>query len=486
MTDLVFGEWLPDQNDTENPGVIDALNVIARTQNSYGPVRELSELYNALSARCQGAGAFRGSAGTVFNVAADQTNLYELQSATWTDISGSTYNVQAEDMVRFTQFGDLVIAANGTDAPQAADIEGGGNFAALGGSPLIARDVTTLRDFVFFGGVASDENKVFWSGFNDPDFYTFGTSQSDEQSIPEGGAVQRVIGGEFGTVLMERSIYRVSYVGADSGVFQFDRIHEKTGSAAPNAVAADKNNIFFLDWDGFYMLAGGTQLVPIGDQKLDNYFWSRVNQSYLYRIVATVDPLNKRYVVAYPTEASTDGTPDEILFFPWTIGRWSRAEIDVEYLTPHLSGVGYHTDNIDTVIGNTDATDFSVDTALFGGSGQASLAAFTTNHKVASFTGATLAWLIETLEGQLNRGRRTLVSEVWPEGDATGLSVALGYRNMPNEAVQWTSFMDQNEYGFCPTGIDARYQRARVAGVADTNWSHMRGINLRQRRAGRY
>lgn len=490
MTDLVFGEWLPDQNATENPGVIDALNVIALTPTSYGSVRALTELYNALGARCQGAGAFRGTDGTVVNVAFDATKAYRLDAGVWTDISrllGGAYAVQAEDMVRCTQFGDLIISVNGNDAPQAYDISLAGNFAALGGSPPVARDVATIRDFVEFGGILTAENKVVWSGLNDPDFYTAGQNQSDEQELPEGGQVQRIVGGEFGSVIMESAIYRQTYIGAPD-VFQFDKMAAKVGTCAPGSVSTYRQNTFMLDWDGFYMLVGGQELVPIGDQKLDTYFWDRVNQSYLYRIVSTIDPLKKRYVVAYPTEDSVDGTPDEILFYPWELGRWSRASIDVEMLWPHLSNQGYNWDTIDTVIGNTDATSLSVDTALFGGTGQATIAAFSTNHKLATFTGATLEALIETLEAQLSPHMRSLITEIWPEGagSSMSLSAAIGYRNIPNEAVTWTSYVDQNAYGFCPMGVDARYLRARLKVAAGGTWDHLRGLNLKALASGVY
>lgn len=483
-----FGPWLPDLPELENPGALEAKNVMPETENSYGPVNALQEIGDALTARCQGGGSFRGIGGTVFVTAGDATKLYKWSGSAWSDVSrlvGGAYSTATEDMWQFTQFGDTVIAVNGTDAPQKWPIGSASNYAALGGSPPVGRFVTTIRDFVQIGRIAAAKNRVHWSSINNAEAWTVGTSQCDLQDIPEGGQVMGQVGGEYGVIFMERSIYRQTYIGAPA-VFQFDRIGEHVGCAAENSITPHENIIFFLDADGFYLLKGGSELVPIGDQRVDRYFWNDVNQSFLYRVVGIVEPIRKRWIVAYPSNASSSGTPDKLLIYSFALDRWSRAEMTLDYLMMFLSNQGYHTDNIDTVITNTDATAFRIDSNQFLGLGGEKLGAFTTNKKLATFEGAALEATADTTEAQISPGRQTFVREVWPKCDGGTVSVALGTRDLPTSGVTWSADTAVNTVGFAPFRNRARYHRARVKVAAGGSWTHLQGVDPAVRPEGKY
>ena len=144
MVDIPFAEWLPDQMSLESPGGDKAMNVIPVTQRTYGPINDLSESFNALGTACLGAGSFRGETnGAVLNVAGTATKLYNLDSSSWTDHSkGGGYAVAAGDRWCFTQFGDDVIASNGTDNLQFFTIGTSTDWADLAGSPPVGRFVT--------------------------------------------------------------------------------------------------------------------------------------------------------------------------------------------------------------------------------------------------------------------------------------------------------------------------------------------------------
>lgn len=488
MSILGFNEWLPDQATLENPGANEAKNVIPRTLASYGPVQALQEVGNALTAYCQGAGSYRGIAGTVFVTAGDATKLYKYTSGAWSDVSrlaGGAYTTLAEDQWFFAQFGDYVVAVNGIDAPQVFQIGFSANYAALGGSPPVARFACAVRDQLVIGRIAAAKNRVKWSGLNDITGWTIGTNLSDEQDLPSGGQIMGLIGGEFGTVFCESSIYRMRFSGYPL-IFQFDRISEDRGCCAENSLAVFEQTTFGLDWDGFFALKGGQEFATIGDQKIDRFFWNDVNQSFLNRVVGTVDPLNKLYIVAYPSTSSTLGTPDSLLFYNWTIGRWSRAKIDLDTLFQALTNEGYNWDNVDSVITNTDATSFSVDTSLFIGSGKAKLGAFSTNKKLATFEGANLEAILGTSEVQLVDGFRSQVSELWPYFDGGTLSASMGTRNLPNEAVTWSSFVSQNTVGFVPFESDARFHQVQVKVAAGSTWTHGQGVRPKLQKSGTY
>lgn len=481
---IKLAPWTPDQPAFEGPGVVDVTNVLPIGDESYGPIASLIEQANALGSRCQGAGTFRGIGGTIVNFAFDATKAYSFDGTAWSDVtrSGGDYSVDALDAVSLNQYGDFVVALNGTDTPQVWTIASSSEFADLTGSPPVGRFGGVVGPHFVIARITSALNKLAWCGASGLTSWTAGTDLSDEQEMFVGGKIMGFIGGQYGVVLCERAIHRMNYVGADP-VMTFDPVSLEMGCAAEGSVAFYLQNIVFLTWDGFYLLTQGQTLTPIGKspQKgsiVDRFFWGDVNQSFLNRITASIDPLLNVYMVSYPSIASTDGTPDKTLFFNLTTGRWSKGNFGIELLFSLRTQTGYNTDTIDSVIGNTDATMYSVDTALFSGSGRATIAAFSpTSHKLATFSGPNLEAIIETQEAEISAGRRTKLTGIRPIGDGGTLSVALGYRNRINDMVTWTGYSAQNAIGVCPFRNSARYHRARVKQAAGGNWNHLQGID---------
>src|SRR5262249_24344625 len=150
MTIVPIGEWLPDLPAINNPGALEALNVIPASA-SYRPIASPLVSGNAAStSTIQGAISARGTDLSVRLFSGDGAKLYKFDGVNWSDVSrlsGGAYTVPATAMWRFTQFGDLLIAVNGVDAPQKFVMSSGANFTALGGTPPLARYVATVRDF---------------------------------------------------------------------------------------------------------------------------------------------------------------------------------------------------------------------------------------------------------------------------------------------------------------------------------------------------
>lgn len=482
---IPIGEYRPDLPDFQNPGATVALNVVPAA-TSYRPLAGLSAYSDALDDRCQGAFATRDSGGNVHNFAGDAGKLYTLVDQGWVDASrssGGAYSTPADGAWSFGQFGDLVVAMNGVDAPQKWRLGSSARFEVLGGSPPVARCITVVRDFLVMGRVSGYAGRVQWSAIDDAeDWAPSATTQADGQDLPDGGWVQAIVGGEYGTVLQERSIKRMTYVGAPI-IFQFDEIARNRGVVAEGSVASFEATTFFLDTDGFFALVDGRQVVPIGDQKVDKTFWRRVSQSHLHRISAAIDPINKLYVLAYPGQDSADGTPNRLLIYNWTAARWSEAEIQAERVYRALSGASATLDSLDGVTASLDALGFSLDSRVWTG-GLILLSAFDTSHRLCLFTGQNLAATVETGEQQLFPGRRALVTSVRPLVDGATPSVQLGTRNRTVDPVSWSVAAPINAQGACPVRSAARYHRARVSLPAGGSWEHLQGIDIEAHREG--
>ena len=488
---IPVGDYRPDLPDFQNPGATRALNVLP-SATSYRPLSGLVAYSNALAGRCQGAFATRDSSANVFNFAGDANHLYRLDGTSWTDVtraSGGAYITSADGGWSFTQFGDLVIAVNGVDAPQSWTLGSATRFTPLAGDPPFGRFVSTVRDFVVIGRISGFPNRVQWSGINNAETWSpSAATQADYQTLPDGGWVQGLVGGEYGTVFQERSIKRMTYIGAPL-IFQFDEIARNRGVVAEGSIANFETTAFFLDNDGFHALIGGQQLQPIGDQKVDKTFWRTVDQGYLHRISAAIDPINKLYIVSYPGSGNIGGTPNRLLIYNWTADRWSEAEIEIDLIYPSLSETSYTLDSLDSVSSSLDALGFSLDSRTWTG-GLVLLSAFEAGRRLALFTGPALPATVETGEAQLFPGRRAMVSSVRPiiEGalsTGAGPSVRLGVRNRTMDAVVWGPAAGVDIHGECPARSAGRYHRARISLPAGAEWQHIQGIDLVAKPEGR-
>ena len=249
---ITFTEWLPDQ-----PGVVGALtnakNVYPRAVG-YGPFPDSADYSAAASQNLNNVVAGVNNAGVTKVFASGSTLLYLLDSTDLSldNVSALTYTT-VTDRWRFTQFGNYLIAAGSPNTLQYYDLTTTANFANLSSDAPQASFVTVVRDFVVSGRTPTNTNRVQWSGINDATTWTSSAvTQADFQDLPDGGAVAGLTGGEFGLVLCERSIYRMSYVGAPL-VFQFDNISRNRGCYEPNSVIQWQGITYFLSDDGFLL-----------------------------------------------------------------------------------------------------------------------------------------------------------------------------------------------------------------------------------------
>lgn len=479
-----FGEYTPDLPDMENPGVTVALNVLP-AGDSYKSFPSATVYSNALTARCQGAASGRDNDGNTYNFAGDATKLYSISQAAWSDVSvGGGYTTGAQERWEFAVWGDQMLATNFADPIQTYTMGVSSAFANLGGSPPRARHIGVVRDFVVVGNTydASDgnmPNRVRWSGLGNEATWTPSvTTQSDFNDIVgDGGWVQRVVGGEFGTVFLERSIHRMTYVGSPI-IFQFDEVERNQGTPAPGSVTRFKSFMPYLADDGFYIF-DGQQSVPIGANKVDKTFYADLDQSYMDRISSTIDPINQIIFWASPGQQNVGGNPNRIWAYnysPNAAKRWAYAEMDVEYIYRSLAE-GYTLEQLDTISASLDALNFSLDSRVWMGN-TALFSGFNADHKQINFTGTALNATIETQEVELTPNARTNVQEVRPfvDGSSATVTIQIGTRNALNESVTWGSAISANSAGNFPCRANARYHRMRVniSGAFD----HAQGLNI--------
>jgi hypothetical protein len=476
-----FAPYMPDIAAYATDASQEALNVIP-SMSGFRPFPAFAHVTEAITARAQGAISVRSLSGVIYNFCGDATKLYLMDSdgLGWSDVSrlsGGDYATAVDAKWNFAQYGNFLIAVNGNDAAQVLELGVDTNFAALGGSPPAAYFAGTIREFGVLAKTTTANTRVQWSAIGDvEDWVASATTLSDAQDFPEGGTIMGFVGGEFGIVFQERAIQRMSFEGPPTA-FRFDKITNYLGCRAEGSVAAFENFAFFLGDDGFYMIRGGAEITPIGNEKVDRWAEENIDASQLYLMSSAIDPINKIYVVGFPSVGA--GNPDSLLIYHWPTGQWSRAAVNHELLYPSATQASYTIDGMDDVSATIDGLPFPVDSRFWTGSGRLLLSGFDTSHRQGFFSGSNLAATVETGDNQLSPGGRTLFRGLRPmiEGTSATPSLTVGSRDHLTESVTYGNPMAANSYGFCNARVQARYHRARITIPAASAWKFARGVD---------
>lgn len=515
MSMVPMGAWLPDLPAYQNPGCLEAKNVLPRLVGrdprggpliGYEPLYSLSAATNALDARARGAFTGRDASNNATNFAGDASKLYKLATATWEDKSDTGgYTLTGTNVWRFAQYGLRVMATCFDEPIQSWVLGTSSAFADLSADAPKAKFIAIWRDFVVAGytydaGDGNVPNRVWWSGIDDPTSWptpggtTAAQVQSDYQNIPTGGAVTGLVGAvgvADGAVFLQSAIYRVSYIGPPF-VFQFDEVEGAKGATVPGSVVYVSSTadtppvVAYWAEDGFYLFDGNRSM-PIGDGQVDRWFAADFDLGNADRMTGIADVERKLILWSYPSVNNSNGggTPDKIIAFNWETGSWSYGMLSCEMLYRAVAS-STTLDGLDSYSSSIDAISISLDSQFWVGGG-INVGAFDTTHKQATFSATSLEAIVES--GEFGGDQRVFVSGVRPyvdggvtDGDVT---ISIGYRSSPDASVSYTTATEAGVDGICPQRISTRFARARVTIAAGANWTVLQGVEPFSRAEGR-
>jgi len=476
------GAFLPDLPALGNPGSTIAENVypVAR---GYSPFGELMYLTTAMDARAIGATSLTAADGSSRVYAFNATKIYSLDGGSLTDRSKSGGYTNTAKFADFAAYGDIAITTNFIDPIQFIGMNSGSLFADLT-TAFRAKTVATVRDFLMFGNTTDSTDgdkpeRVRRSALGDHTDYTVSAStQADFQDTPGGGVVQRIFGGEYATVFFDHGIYRVTYVGAPA-VWIFDSIETDRGLFTPGAAAQNGSTIYYLDSDGFY--AFSDKSYPIGNEKVDRWFWSEFDASYADRVSCAIDHDSKCVCWSFPGQGNSGGKPTHVIIFNFELNKWSYAQIDHDIILPLLTS-DFTLETLDAFNPDLDDLTLSVDSrVLYQGS---ALLGLMDGFKLASNQGDPLTAITESSEQQPVTGRRSHITEVWPLNDDATTTIQIGTRNRLQDSVTWTDPMSVNATGFAPVSAEGRYHRVRMN--ISGNWTDSQGSDVTAKPGGKF
>ena len=332
--------------------------------------------------------------------------------------------------------------------------------------------------------------RIKWSAINDSSDWTpSGDTQSGYQDIVGShGSVMAIVGGEsYAVIFMERAIYRMDYVGTPL-IFQFSKVADNIGAFIPKSVVSFGSDIFFLAQDGFYKLSGGDTLAPIGNGKVDDYFFNDLS-SDLDGVSSAIDPNNSVAVWSY-RGSGADGTNDinnKLLIYNYSVDKWATGSgLSIQFISSGSQEAFDTLEKLD-VLGDLDALPKTLDSYYYS-SGVYGLAGFNSEKKFGKFLGGSLPATIDTTEFQGAKNSRSAITNVRPIVDAkTSSSVTVTVtpitRNTQIESIAVGSPVSIQSNGDCPMRSSSRYHRLRVKTTG--NFLTMSGVDVTAKPTGK-
>lgn len=304
-----FGSWAPDLPPFGHDGLVIAQNVYPGSLG-YQPLRGWSAVTaDATVDTWLGGGAFAQSDGTIHLLAGTTGGVETYSAGSWTNKYSDTYTNKWD----FAQFGDTVIGvADNTVGPIAYDMSAE-TAAVLGGSPPDASMIAVVRDFIFLAGDSADQHTVTWSAINNATGWTAGTNQSDTQTIPDGGPITALAGGEYGLVFQQSSISIFEYVGTPL-IFSRRKISDSLGALTNTGIAQAGSKVFFLSNRGFYLFDDG-ELQAIGHARVDKTFFEQYTVADIQTSLRTQIEPNLNLVFW--------SMPGKLWIYNWADQNWS-------------------------------------------------------------------------------------------------------------------------------------------------------------------
>lgn len=492
MAAYSYSSWRPDASDLNTQEAGEALGVLPHPRG-YGPWPALASTSLALAATCRGAFTARKANGSYVVFAGTATKLYKFAGvgSAWTDVtraSGGDYSTPSDGFWSFAQFDNLLIACNGVDAVQFIDVDDISSpaFAALGGSPPVAKYVRVVGDHVMLydlataqGTVASSGRIQFaWSGLRDPDYWTFGEKSSSFGTLFSGGFVMGGTSLLGGLIFQQNAINRL--VRDPYKIFDATPILEAQGTESPYSITPHEGTTYFYGTDGFMEISGGG-LRQIGNDWVDNWFSERCDGSRVNEIVGAMDPIKMRWFLAFPT-SSSGANFDHILCFDTLNAErpWSHAPFDVDYIFG-AAAAGLNLSEITALYPTLADVPYPFGSRVFLG-GAPGLAAFDSAQKWSFFAGSPVEATAQTATFQPIPGRRCFVNGYRPIDDAAAGSGRVAAVQRPQDAIgsAWGSSSDLNDIGVIPLRASGRFVRFERTIPAGTDWgdTEMRGVEF--------
>ena len=469
---IAFGKWTPDRPGIAG-GLTEALNCLP-VASGYGPIPSNANLSSTASESL--LTSFIGRLATTTTLfAAGPTKIFKFDPADsgLDDVSRTSTAYSTTTLWTTAQFGAVVLAANGIDKIQAWDMGSSTEFDDVAAAAPTAQFVTVVRDFVVAAKTASEISTVYWSDINDEtDWTPAAGSQADSQVIADGGEIRGLTGGEFGIVLLERAIARMTYIGSPL-FFQFDIISRNLGCFESRSVVQVGPLTYFLSDDGFFV-TDGQSVRPIGNEIVDRWFFDNADPSQFDKMSAAVDPVNKVVVWCFKDIFNVQ----QLLIYNYSVDKWSHGNTTADYIST-LATASYTLEQLANVSASIDALPASLDSRLWAG-GKLVLGGVAADQLV-TFGGANQTAVLTTGDVEVE-ATETILTLARPIVDSGSATVSVAARSRLDGNLNYTSPVAADSENRIPLRSRGKYHRISL--TPTESWNAAVGVDVEVKAVG--
>ncbi|SAK46615.1 hypothetical protein AWB76_00944 [Caballeronia temeraria] len=330
--------------DPATPGIFRTCNnIIPTAQGFKSAASPVSSNMAALPAPVVGSALIARLNGTDRQFAGTASKLYENQNGTWVDVSrSSSYALGSTAQWRFTAFGNMSLAVNGTNLMQAA-LDGA--FADIANSPT-GQIVFVANYQVFVCNTTAAPGGQFgphyWhcSGVGDHTQWDYTNQQTLCAYAPlgdtAGGITAGTALGPNAILFKTNSMYVGTLQGYPTG-WGFEAISKQVGALCQEAVVNTGSALFFIGSDDFYAYQNNSLPQPIGGN-VRRWFFNTISPAYKNKISSYYDQDQQVIYWAFVSNNSANGAFDSCITYNWKTGTWGVMNLNMQGFMQILNG----------------------------------------------------------------------------------------------------------------------------------------------------
>ena len=466
--EIPFRQWLPDQPDLNNPGLVEAKNVFLRS-DGYQPIRDASS----------GSGDALDWEKEFGLYGLSPVYLYTHENTIYSVGTGGfivTSFVFAPDAnyeyADFARFGDSVyiVAADGSldslpgsSAPHDLFKFDGSSFSAVSGNIPAGTSIARVGNQLVMGRVDDSGYNDFairLSGYNQPDIWE--PSELTQANIAEMeqaklGPVIAVVGGVAPMIFQSEGITRINYVGPPLVLSQ-RLIWSRPGPQHPNAIVQVGNLYYFVTQEGAWV-TDGSSVQSISDGSVSRWISGKMtNRS---TVVYGSYHRDKKAIVWGIGGGSTEPFAAALVY---SLETRAFSEIDGNYYGSARGELIEERKDVRAVVPQSGVLS---------------------NSKLTDLSGSTLEATLTT--GHIsNAGSRAFVDQVEPQYIGSGATVALSAKQRLRDNASFSSYVaEETTTGIADIRAEGRAVATSMKFPASSNWSDFTGVVADASEAGK-
>ena len=219
---------------------------------------------------------------TSYLLAATATAIYNWTGSAWTALATGLTSGDWDFLNYQIAMTDVVIMGNGADVMKKWD---GTTFAALGGTPPVAKSIALHAERLWATGVKATPNSIYYSDDLNPENWTIAEDGAGVIDVPTwDGGVCLGISNIFSDVVVFKTnnIHRI--MGTYPAVYEVKQVYSAVGAIAEKTIVSGGDKAFFLSKDGLYYYNGVSAYPLLGDTAKDIV----INPSYAKNAVSII------------------------------------------------------------------------------------------------------------------------------------------------------------------------------------------------------